>query len=144
MALALSSGFLALLAYIAWWDLRAFRIPDHATLPLALGGVFWAVLAGSPEVHFASAVIVGAIFLGLARGYETLRDMDGLGLGDIKLAAAGALWIGPGIASGVAIGAGAALAVTLARAAMGRQSMAEPVPFGAYLALGICAVFFFL
>lgn len=133
---------MALLAYIAVSDFRKFRIPDHATLPLALGGLVWAFLyAPAPWLHVISALSVGGVFLALALGYERLRGVEGLGLGDAKLVAAGALWVGSGIALAVALGAGAALAVTALRVRQGRGSMSDPIPFGPYLACGIGAVF---
>lgn len=140
--LALTLLCLALLAHIAVSDLRAFRIPDHATLPLAIGGLVWAFLyAPVPWLSIASALVAGGVFLALAMGYERLRGVEGLGLGDAKLVAAGALWVGTGIALAIALGAGAALAVTALLAMQGRRSMSDPIPFGPYLALGIGAVF---
>lgn len=139
--LALTLLCLALLAYIAVSDLRAFRIPDHATLPLALGGLVWILFyAPSPWLDIVSAVVAGGVFLALAAGYERLRGVEGLGLGDVKLVAAGGLWVGTGIAPAVALGAGAALAVTAFRTWLGRHATGDPIPFGPYLALGIGAV----
>ncbi len=141
LALALTFGCLACLVYIAWSDWRSFRVPDHATLPLGLGGLVWAYLYASPVVHVVAAIIAAGVFLALAIGYERLRKVEGLGLGDVKLVAAGALWVGSGIALATALGAGAALAVTLLRMRLGHAGMTDPIPFGAYLAAGIGAVF---
>ena len=141
LALSLTFGFLACLAYIAWSDWRDFRVPDHATLPLGLGGLVWAFLFASPVVHIVSAGVAAGVFLALAIGYERLRGIEGLGLGDVKLVAAGALWVGTGIALATALGAAAALAVTLLRVRFGGAVISDPIPFGAYLAAGIGLVF---
>lgn len=140
--LALTLCLLALLSYIAWSDLRAFRIPDHATLPLALAGALWIWLTREPlALHIGAAIVVALVFLGLGLAYRQFRKIEGLGLGDVKLVAAGALWIGAGIAQAVAIGAGLALLVTVVKLRTARHSAGDPIPFGLYLAIGIGAVF---
>lgn len=140
--LALTLLYLALLAYIAVTDLRAFRIPDHATLPLAIGGLAWVFLyAPSPWLNLAAAIVAGSVFLALAAGFQRLRGAEGLGLGDAKLVAAGALWVGTGIALAIALGAGTALAVTALHAWHGRHAPGDPIPFGPYMAAGMGAVF---
>lgn len=140
--LALTLCLLALLGYIAWSDLRAFRIPDHATLPLALAGVLWTWLNTEPlALHIGAAIVVALVFLGLGLAYRQIRQIEGLGLGDVKLVAAGALWIGTGIAHAVALGAGLALLVTAVKLRTARHGAGDPIPFGLYLAIGIGAVF---
>lgn len=140
--LALLTLCLALLAYIAVWDLRAFRIPDHATLPLALAGLarLAIVFPGALQLHLAIALIAGALLLAVSAAYRRLRGIEGLGLGDIKMIAAGALWTGPATAMALSIAAGVALVITFLRMARGHQEPGDPIPFGAYLALGFGGV----
>ena len=88
---------------IAWWptvivvavasitDLRSRRIPNWLVLPFLVAGVIassmlhgWHGVAQSVE-----GITVGATIYGL------LHYMGGMGMGDVKLAAAIGAWIGP-------------------------------------------------
>ena len=69
--------------------------------------------------------------------YARLRRREGLGLGDVKLAAAAGAWTGwQGLTDVVLLAALAALAFVLARAAMRRKAVAgtDRIAFGAFLA----------
>jgi len=75
-------------------DWRHFLLPDAITLPLlplGLAAASW-LEPGTADVllaHLAAAVAVSLLLLTLRWGYLRLRDREGLGLGDVKLAAAG-------------------------------------------------------
>src|SRR6185295_8965709 len=78
--------------------------------------------------------------LGVMEGYRRWRGRDGLGLGDVKLAAVAGAWLGwVTITAVVELAALAALAAYLLAAARRRQPLKGSafLPFGAFLAPAI-------
>lgn len=87
----------AVLTAIAVHDLKHFRIPDHLSLFVAFAGmVFWSLsdLAELPRQIFAACAFGGSLWL-MRETHARLTGRIGLGLGDVKLAAAGAIWLNP-------------------------------------------------
>jgi len=90
------------------------------------------------------SVAAGGALLVLRAFYRWRAGVDGLGLGDVKLAAAGAPWLSwPLLPVMLAVAAIAALAVVALRALAVRQAInrTAPLPFGAFLAPSIWLVF---
>ncbi len=82
---------LAIALWIAWGDLRTYRIPNYLTLGAALAGLLYQAV-----FHGASGLGSGA--LGLALGFFLLMPvyaLGGLGAGDVKALAALGTWLGP-------------------------------------------------
>jgi leader peptidase (prepilin peptidase)/N-methyltransferase len=135
-----SVGLLAALIAIAWVDLRQFRVPDILSLPLLAAGL--AVVVVRPDVplgdRLAGAVAGFAVFAGIGAWYFRQRGVEGLGLGDAKLLAAGGAWLGwqalPWVVLVAAVGA---LAATRLRPAARRG---DPVAFAPWIAVGIMAL----
>jgi leader peptidase (prepilin peptidase)/N-methyltransferase len=127
---------------LAWTDLRHGIIPDWLNLAIAgLGLVRIAVLDDWTLALSAAAegILTGAIVWLLRWLYFRLRQRQGLGLGDVKLLAAAAIWVGIAgipmlllVASLVALVAAGVL--HLAGEKMTRQTA---LPFGPFLALGL-------
>lgn len=140
-AFAAALGVLAVL--IAVVDLDRYIIPDGAVLAVLILGLWLAVLegAGSGIAAIADAVLRalatgGALYL-LRLGYRRLAGMHGLGLGDVKLAAAAGPWLmWPTLPFAVAVAAIAALLTVGVRAALLREPvhLRQELPFGAFLA----------
>ncbi len=93
------------LLYLAYIDLRTFRLPDAFTLPMILSGLLFNGLSEEGLVSFQDSVI-GAILgyssLWLLNSlYRLTKKQDGIGMGDAKLLAALGTWLGwfalPGI-----------------------------------------------
>jgi len=93
------------LVYLAYIDLRTFRLPDLITLPLILSGLLFNGLSQQGLVPFQDSAL-GAIsgyaslcLLNLL--YQLIKKQDGIGMGDAKLLAALGAWLGwfalPGI-----------------------------------------------
>ncbi|MGF1502338.1 MAG: prepilin peptidase [Paracoccaceae bacterium] len=121
---------------LAWFDLRHFRLPDAATLPLLLGGLALSAagLTGPMWSHAAGAAAGYALIAGIDAAYRRIRGQTGLGLGDAKLLAAGGAWTGlAALPSILLLGALAGIGTALLRGSRWR----EPLPFGPGLALGI-------
>ena len=133
-AAVLWSSFALLLAVVTASDLRTRLIPDSALL--AAGAVALLTLAiAAPSVlpeRVAAAVGAGGFLLAAA-----LARPDGMGLGDVKLAAVLGLYLGRAVVPAllIALAAGALCGVALV-AARGWSAREETIPFAPFLATG--------
>jgi leader peptidase (prepilin peptidase)/N-methyltransferase len=129
---------------IAVIDLRHGIIPDWLNLAIAILGLADVVIVDGAVAALASLAtggLFGALFWLLQRLYFRLRNVAGLGLGDVKFLAAATIWVGvAGVPILIVIAAIAALGVVgslqLAGHEMKRQTS---IPFGPFLALGLIA-----
>jgi leader peptidase (prepilin peptidase)/N-methyltransferase len=143
---ALGWGMLAIAAV----DARRFTIPDALSLPaiplglLASGELMVAGSGGLVAMdHVIGAGLGGAAFWLVRAAYGTLRGREGLGLGDVKLAAAAGAWTGwQDLSNVVLLAAAAALGLALVRAARRRKWLAgtDRIAFGAFLAPAVWVV----
>jgi leader peptidase (prepilin peptidase)/N-methyltransferase len=130
-------------------DARTFLLPDVVTGGTLLAGILAAPaldpLAGGWAALEAAARAGGtAAALLLVRSlYARLRNREGLGFGDVKLAAGIGAWLPlDAIPSCFALAAGAALVAVLLAHLRGRQiEAATRVPFGAFLCPALWLVF---
>jgi len=144
---AMAVPILLLMAF----DLRYRVLPDLLTLPTAALGLLAAALTSDhTELEWQTAAMgcfgAGAALWLVQNGFRWLRGIDGLGGGDVKLAAAMGAWLGPvGCAFAIAVAALGALVVevTISLIRHGRVDPARRIPFGAYLCgsfwLALCA-----
>jgi len=127
----------AVLIAAAAADAASRRLPDLASAAVAVLGLGLALLRGPAALlaGLAGALLTGAILLLLRRGFAARRGDPGLGLGDVKLTAALALWLGATTPWALALAGLAGLAqVRLAKPADGR------IAFGPLLAASGWAV----
>ena len=128
-------------------DFRTGYLPDVIVAPLGLIGLGVA-LYGSPiavtwPMALFGAAINAGIFYGLRWIVSRMKGREAMGLGDVKLVAAGGLWLGPlGLpyimaVSGVATLLGVGIASLITRKPLWQGEM----PLGPGLALGIWGVF---
>jgi leader peptidase (prepilin peptidase)/N-methyltransferase len=135
---------------IAAIDARHFIIPDELTLAALVLGIANAGLDTWPEGSSAvfqsigAALVRGAVlagcFFALRAVYARLRGREGIGLGDVKLAGAGGVWLAwSTIPVAIEIAALAALAVYVVRQLAGGRVMSATarMPFGLFLAPAI-------
>ena len=145
-----ASVFLAgLMGTIAFVDFREFRVPDALNLPAALGGLIvvalearWLAIDVLPALGSAliSVLVCGGIFLVLREVFFRLRGYEGLGFGDVKLAATGGIWLGwQDLPLAVLVSAiGAIILVAVASVAgRGAWSRERKIPFATFLAPAI-------
>ncbi len=128
---AVVAGALAALAAV---DLRAMILPDALTLPLLAAGLAagLAGLGAAPETRAVGAVAGWGALAGMSALWRRARGVDGIGLGDAKLAGAAGAWVGAWeLATVMLVAAPAAAAVAAVRGG------ARPIPFGPFLALGV-------
>jgi len=147
--------FSCLLAGLAIWiasvDLEEQIIPDLANAAVAvLGCALIAIevpMAGW-AAEFADALLRAAVAGGLLYlvrfSFEYLADREGLGLGDVKLMAAGAIMLSwTSLPYALVLAALAAIGVVLLRNVRQRTRIDRTmeIPFGAFLAPAIWAAF---
>jgi leader peptidase (prepilin peptidase) / N-methyltransferase len=129
---------------VALIDIRHGIIPDGLNLAIAALGLVRTILAGdavSGVEAIRDAIVVGAICWLLRRSYFAWRKIQGLGLGDVKLLAASAIWVGlSGTPMLILIAALTALVAAgglqIAGYSLTRRTS---LPFGPFLALGLLA-----
>jgi leader peptidase (prepilin peptidase)/N-methyltransferase len=141
MLLLLGAYLLTLLAAICAIDARFGIIPDSLVVALAVGGAIGTVLEGQHTglERGLEAVLVLALGAGFRSAYRTIRGHDGLGFGDIKLAAAGTLWIGiEGLPGLLLIAVASAFLSLLILAVQGSKLHGkQAISFGPHLAVGL-------
>jgi leader peptidase (prepilin peptidase)/N-methyltransferase len=143
MVVFISFGMLCLLSVIlAWIDIRHGIIPDWLNLTLAGLGLSEAVFVGGPLAGLVAAcegAAIGAIFWLLRRLYFAYREVQGLGLGDVKFLAAAGIWVGiGGLPMLLLIAALTALACAGVMQLAGRQLTGQTsMSFGPFLAIGL-------
>lgn len=135
------------LVCLATIDLIAFRLPDIFTLPLLVSGVATAlVLPGRPILEHGIGAVAGwTLLVALGWLYRRWRGVDGIGLGDAKLLAAGGAWLGwPALPSILLVACGVSLAWIAAGVLRGRRAgPSTPIAFGAPLCLAIWVVWLY-
>ena len=132
-------------------DRRQFLIPDILSLPAIPLGLALSLMDHDPVASLtsrAAAAAAAALALySLARLYRKARGFDGLGLGDVKLAAAAGAWTGfTGLPLVLLVASVAALSAVLLRSLLvrsDRATLTTAVPFGSFLAPAILAVWVF-
>jgi leader peptidase (prepilin peptidase) / N-methyltransferase len=143
---AWGAGLAVLMVAIAAVDARRFIIPDELTAAaLALGLAYAAI--GDADMWapaLAWAVLRGAVpalaFLGVRAAYRRWRGLEGIGLGDVKLAAVAGVWLDwATIPIAIEIAALAALGAYLIRHVYLRRDIRPTtrLPFGLFLAPAI-------
>jgi leader peptidase (prepilin peptidase)/N-methyltransferase len=131
-------------------DARTFLLPDTVTLGALAAGIAaaaaldpidpgWSALAAALRASGTAAAL-----LAVRAGYARLRHREGLGLGDIKLAAAIGAWLPlPAIPICFALAANAALMLVLLARQRGRAMAATAkLPFGAFLCPALWLMFY--
>ena len=141
------------MAAVAIEDLRRLRLPDAvlyaaAALGLAASALDTPLVGLEPLSAIGwsalSLVLCAGAFYALREGYHRLRGIDGLGLGDVKLAGVGGAWIGwQGFATAVTIAALAALCFVAVRVVIrGPWPAARKIPLALFLAPAIWGVWY--
>jgi leader peptidase (prepilin peptidase) / N-methyltransferase len=134
------SFLLAHTLWISWVDARHMIIPDAANFSLGIAGLFstWASGQSMPWQIFQMA-FAGLFFWSLRWLYQKLRGKIGLGLGDVKFAAAATAWTGlltlPSLILMASLSALAALAFFQIRGRV--QNLQTRIPFGPHLCVGL-------
>jgi leader peptidase (prepilin peptidase)/N-methyltransferase len=135
---------------IAAIDARDYVIPDVLSLPaiplglLASGALVQPSTGDLVNLDNVIGTIAGGASLWLLRAlYGSMRNREGLGLGDVKLACAGGAWIGwRDLPLLLLMASVLALGLTIAETLLRRSTIGATtkVPFGAFLAPSIWVI----
>jgi leader peptidase (prepilin peptidase) / N-methyltransferase len=126
--------------WISWVDARHLIIPDAANVSLGLGGLFstWASDQSTAWRMFEMA-LAGVCLWALRWAYTRLRGKVGLGLGDVKFAAAATAWTGllalPWLILLASLSALASLAILQISGRV--PNLHARIPFGPHLGVGL-------
>jgi leader peptidase (prepilin peptidase) / N-methyltransferase len=140
------AGLAVLMVAIAAVDARLFIIPDELTAAAVLLGLAYAAVQDSDMwlQALAWSVARGAapalVFFGVRAGYRRWRGREGIGLGDVKLAAVAGVWLDwATIPIAIDIAAVAALGAYLIFFLCFRRAVRRTtrLPFGLFLAPAI-------
>lgn len=133
---------LALLIWISCRDVVVTEIPDIAAGLLIVSGVFFA-----PDWMWSvgGALLWPAIYLGVAQGAKLWTGRNALGLGDVKLIAGLAAWVGPVAPIYVTLYASVAAIAALGAILVVRGEKLNDLPgtgiaFGPFLCLSAWAI----
>jgi leader peptidase (prepilin peptidase) / N-methyltransferase len=143
VVIVVSFALLCLLsAVLAWIDIRHGIIPDWLNLTIAGLGLSKAVMIGGAPAGLEAAcegAVIGATFWLLRRLYFAFREVQGLGLGDVKFLAAAGIWSGvEGLPMLVLVAALTALACAGLAQLAGRQLSGQTsISFGPFLVIGL-------
>lgn len=145
-----AAQFAALVLYLARADIDRFELPDAGNFCLFGLGMIWNAAsfpdAGESLVQALIRASAAAAFLVAVRTlYRAIRKMEGLGMGDVKLAAAGAVWLSwSQMPVALLVAAMAGILIAALQAAWGGRTLALHValPLGAFLAPAIWLVWF--
>lgn len=132
----LSFLLLATLLALSAIDLGEMLLPDLLVLPLLPAGLLFQSLYGDGLVAgFLGAVTAFAVMWGIGAAYGLVRQDEGMGGGDIKLAGALGAWLGivkiPFFLLGAFAGGVLVMGTVLA---LSRKTAKTPLPFGPFLA----------
>ncbi len=129
------TGLLCLLLLVsALIDLKTLRLPDLLTLGIGACALILAVLDGHVVSGLAASAAAVAVLYGLKFWLERRHAKPMLGLGDIKLVAALALWLGVRTPAMVAVAAVIGLTLALV------QKRKDAMPFGPMIAISAFAI----
>ncbi len=141
----------AAMSIIVYTDAKYFIIPDVISLPMIpLGILSTAYFSQEMSINYAilyssiSAFFGFGVFYLVKVIYLRFRKIDGLGMGDVKIAAVAGAWTGfTGLNAVLLISCFSALALVLIGHAFGRKISARTaIPFGLFLAPAIWIVWY--
>lgn len=139
MLLVFGTALLIILIAITVIDVKSFTIPDSLSIALLSLGIAWLWNTDYELIlsHIVFAVSVGLFFWLVRFAHMKLTHRVGLGMGDVKLAGAGALWFDPlSFPLFLFISSISGLSAALV---MGANNPEHKIPFGPFLGAGIFA-----
>ena len=141
LGLVLDILIVILLFIIAIVDTREYIIPDKLTVSIACLALLNSYLAGYDVLIGAliGSVIAFVLFDGTRRLMSRRLKRDAMGFGDVKLMAAGALWVGAqSLAFAILVACATALTAFLVVAYRSKSwARDRELPFGPFLSLGL-------
>ena len=127
-----------ILAYLAYVDLRTFRLPDVITIPLILAGLcfnsFSSLRFITPQESVFGGLLGYLLLWLLNRLYRYIKKQDGIGMGDAKLLSALGVWLGwVALPSILFLASISGIIGGLIWLKLNKQNHGSPFPFGPFL-----------
>lgn len=136
-------ALLAILIAITVIDARSQMIPNELNLALVVTGIGsqWLMVGSFPFIPILTGIGMFGLFWLVRTLHSNARGRVGLGLGDVKMAGAGVVWITPlALPSFLLIASAAGLIYVLAKSLWtGKFQLERRTPFGPFLGLGLFA-----
>jgi leader peptidase (prepilin peptidase)/N-methyltransferase len=131
-----ASAFAFFLIAVAWIDAEHRIIPDELSAGLVAFGLWCRGWSAAGVLQAAAGAAAGMLELGgLAWAYRRVRGIDGLGGGDVKLAAGLGAFLGlPGLVVTLMLASAAGSVAGLVLIARGKADGQTALPFGTFLA----------
>jgi len=141
----MAASYCATTQVLARIDAQTHLLPDMLTLPLLWAGLLFHWSGGWVELDDAvagAAAGYGLLWL-IWAAFRGCSGRDGIGFGDLKLAAANGAWLGvEGLPWALLVASLAACVAALYGRVSGRLKRFEALAFGPYLAIGGILVLF--
>jgi leader peptidase (prepilin peptidase) / N-methyltransferase len=136
--------FVAFMLVLSWVDLDFLILPDALNYGLLWSGFIWNSLGVFTSLKQAiwGAIFGYGLFWVLRKSFQVIRHQEGLGLGDLKLAAALGAWFGVEALPRIFVEAGV-LGLGLAIIWRSIQKKSAEVPFGPALLIAGFSQFIF-
>lgn len=128
---------LAILIWISVIDLREYRIPNELNLVLFSLGFAWQLLTSYENigVFVLNSGLLFTVFFCVRYFYKRLKNIEGMGLGDVKMAGAAGIWFSPlGLPIFLFTASATGLVFTLLTMGIKRD---VKIPFGPFLAAAL-------
>ena len=131
-------SLILVLAYLAYVDLRTFRLPDVITIPLILTGLCFNSFSSLRFITAQESLfggLVGFLLLWLLnRLYRYIKKQDGIGMGDAKLLSALGAWLGwAALPSILFLASISGIIGGMIWLRVNKQNHGSPFPFGPFL-----------
>jgi len=131
-------SLILVLVYLAYIDLRTFRLPDLFTLPLIFVGLcfngFSNLAFVGPQASILGALLGYSLLWLLNRLYRYIKKQDGIGMGDAKLLAVLGAWLGWSALPGILLLASAlGIVGGILWLKLNKKNHGSPFPFGPFL-----------
>jgi leader peptidase (prepilin peptidase) / N-methyltransferase len=130
--------FASTMILVSQVDLEIRIIPDAVILPAALIGLPLMIILGDGpwwEWPVAGAAAAGVLFL-VSEAYYRLRHVEGLGMGDVKMAFCMGVYLGAAVIPALFLGFVGGAVVGVLVVALRKGGGKTAIPFGPFLAAG--------
>jgi len=124
-------------------DIQSYRIPNWSNAVLAIAGIIW-LRIDQPQntlLHIYTAIFIYTLLWMVSQFYHRIKGKAGLGMGDVKLLTAGALWLGPvGVFVALFIASLSGIMTVLTLHITTKRALNSPLPFGPFISFALYAV----
>jgi leader peptidase (prepilin peptidase)/N-methyltransferase len=136
--------FVSVMILVSQVDLEIRIIPDVVILPATLIGLPLMILLGDGawwEWPLAGVAAAGVLFL-ISEVYYRLRHVEGMGLGDVKMALCMGVYLGASVIPAMFIGFMSGAVIGVAVMVLRKGDAKTAIPFGPFLAAGAIIALF--